>query len=296
MKPFRGEFARIQMNAVRSWLALEPVPEVLVFGNDGGVADVCAQFGLRHIPNVRVAPSGAPYIDDLFAEAQRLASRDLLCYVNADVILLSRFVWAVDAVYSRLGQAIVVCTPVNTRLTLELDTTDPSWGGRLRKEARQEPSSVGADIFLFPRGFDWNLPGMVVGRWWWDNALLWRACTARIPAVDVSAALVAIHQDHLSTTHPSPHSQASRAHVDSELQDEIRANLESGRWWQMRTCRLDIPYELTDDGRIKRRYRLPRCHLVAAVARREAACIKLWILERTFRVRRRLRLYRWWAS
>jgi len=295
MKPFRGEFVRIQRNAIRSWLALEPTPEVLVFGNDEGVAEVCKEFGLRHIPDVRTAPSGAPYVDDLFAKAQRMASNDILCYVNADIILLSNFIWALDTVYSRLGLAIVVCTPVNIQLALEIDTADPTWEARIQKEVSQElPAPIGADIFLFPRRFSWNLSEMVVGRCIWDNAILWRACTARIPAVDVSAALVAIHQDHPFTTHPG----LSRAICaeDSRLQEEFQANLRAVPWWQRQTWRIDIPYELTDDGHIARRYRFPRWHLVAAVACRQMSSLKVWALERTFRLRRSLGLYRWWRK
>jgi len=294
MKPFHGEFALIQRNAVRSWLTLEPTPEILVFGNDDGVHGVCTEFEIRHIPDIRTAPSGAPYVDDLFAKACELASNHILCYVNADVILLSEFIQAVDTVYSQLGQAIVVCAPVNIKVTFEIDTADPTWEGHIRKEMRQElraPTPVGADIFLFPRHFNWNLSGMVVGRCGWDNAALWRACTAPSPAVDVSAALAAVHQDHQFTVHPSA-KPAIRAD-DSSIQNKLQANRHVVPWWERRTMRTDIPYELTDDGRIARRHRFPRWHLFMAVVWRQT---KEWPLERTFKLRRKLGLYRWWRG
>jgi hypothetical protein len=295
MKPFRGEFIRIQRNAIRSWLALEPTPEILVFGNDEGVAEVCSAFDLRHIPDTCTAPSGAPYLDDLFAKAQKLASRDLLCYINADIILLPHFMSVVGTVYSRFGQAIIACVPVNARIDFDLDTTSPLWEDQVRKEInRRSISPVGADIFLFPRSFTWNPPKVVVGRWWWDCALLWRACTAQIPAIDVSATLVAIHQDHSYTTHPGSQNRITQTY-DSKIQKEIQSNFRAIRWWERTTWRIDIPYELTEDGHIIRRFLFPRCHLFGAIVFRKVNHTKQWVLERTFRLRRYFRLYQWWA-
>jgi hypothetical protein len=61
-KPFRGHSATIQCNALQSWKLLHPDIEVILFGDEEGTAEVCAELGLRHEPHVerneRIAFSG----------------------------------------------------------------------------------------------------------------------------------------------------------------------------------------------------------------------------------------------
>ena len=47
-KPFRGADGIIQRNALKSWKLLDPDVEVIVFGDEEGAAEVCADYGLRH--------------------------------------------------------------------------------------------------------------------------------------------------------------------------------------------------------------------------------------------------------
>ena len=49
---FEGRIGVIQRNAILSWLALKPRPEIIVLGNDPGVAEICRELGLRHLPEV----------------------------------------------------------------------------------------------------------------------------------------------------------------------------------------------------------------------------------------------------
>lgn len=51
-KPFRGHINIIQRNAIRSWTLLQARPEIILIGNEEGTAEVCKEFGLRHIPDV----------------------------------------------------------------------------------------------------------------------------------------------------------------------------------------------------------------------------------------------------
>src|SRR5436190_8087126 len=86
LKPLRGQAAIHQRNAVTTWTLLRPRPEVILFGDEEGVAELCAELGLRHVPEVRRSEHGTPLISDLFGRAQRLARADLLCFVNGDIV------------------------------------------------------------------------------------------------------------------------------------------------------------------------------------------------------------------
>src|SRR6516162_11091544 len=93
-KPFRGHVNIIQRNALKSWTLLHPGVEVILFGDDDGVAEVCGEFGLRHEPHVDRHPSGMKYLNYQFDRAQAIARNAYLCYSNCDIILLDDFFWA----------------------------------------------------------------------------------------------------------------------------------------------------------------------------------------------------------
>src|SRR6266436_4750093 len=85
-KAFRGHIDVIQRNAIMSWTRLSIKPEIILLGTDEGTAEVARN------------PEGTPLVSDLFAQGQRCAANDLLCYVNADIILLDDFSAAVEGI------------------------------------------------------------------------------------------------------------------------------------------------------------------------------------------------------
>src|SRR5258708_23484478 len=97
-KAFRGHIDVIQRNAIKSWTLLSINPEIILFGDDQGTPEVAREFGLQHIPAVARSDSGAPLVNDLFAQAERLSRNNLLCYANADILLLSDFASAVERI------------------------------------------------------------------------------------------------------------------------------------------------------------------------------------------------------
>src|SRR4051812_19044732 len=86
-KPFTGHSKVIQRNALKSWTLLHPDIEIILFGDEEGTAEVCAEFGLRHEPNVKRNEIGLKRIDCFFDRAQEIARHALVCYVNCDIIL-----------------------------------------------------------------------------------------------------------------------------------------------------------------------------------------------------------------
>ena len=63
-KAFRGRTAIQQRNAINSWLRLYPEVEVMLFGTDEGVAEICAGYGLVAVPEVACTELGTPLIFD----------------------------------------------------------------------------------------------------------------------------------------------------------------------------------------------------------------------------------------
>src|SRR5689334_11123794 len=83
-KPFEGHVATIQLNAIRSWTR---VGDVVVFGDDLGVADAARSAGARHVPAIARNEYGTPLVADAFARVEELSDAEALCYVNADIVL-----------------------------------------------------------------------------------------------------------------------------------------------------------------------------------------------------------------
>jgi hypothetical protein len=204
-KPFRGHINVIQRNAITSWTRLCPRPEIILFGDDEGTAQAAQEFGLRHAPNIRRNEYGTPLLDDLFAQAQSLARCELLCYVNADILLLSDFTKAVERVAQWRDRFLMVGRRTDLDLDQLQDFDLPQCEGRLRRMALEKGRDGGVcaiDYFVFSRGVYASVPPLVLGRNAWDNWLIWNARSSKVPVVDASTVVSIIHQNHDYSHHP----------------------------------------------------------------------------------------------
>jgi hypothetical protein len=185
----------IQRNALASWRNLEPDVEVLVMGDDPGVAAAARESGASHVGEPVTNEFGTPLLDWAFREAAARASGELLCYVNADIVLLPDFLTAVrrlpDEPYLAVGQR------------WDCDVTGPidfaGDGGSLSAWARQDGRldlGRGSDFFVFPRGTDFGLPAFAVGRPGWDNWMMGRALELGLPLIDITPSVTVVHQNH----------------------------------------------------------------------------------------------------
>ena len=100
-KPFRGHVGVIQRNAIKSWVMLRPACQIILFGDEEGTLEVAKEWGVHHMPEVARNEFGTPLLDSTFATAHRLAINNILCYANADIMLLNDFMVAV----TRLAQS-----------------------------------------------------------------------------------------------------------------------------------------------------------------------------------------------
>ena len=93
-KAFHGHIATIQRNAIYSWTLLRPKCEIILFGTEEGIREAAAEFKVGHIPDVSCNEYGTPFLGPIFNQVKHLAQHSLLCYVNADIILLDDFIKA----------------------------------------------------------------------------------------------------------------------------------------------------------------------------------------------------------
>ena len=107
-KPFEGHVKIIQTNAIKSWLLLDPKPEIIIFGNSRGSKEIAEEFNLRHIPDVQCSPSGAPYANIIFDMVENLSTNPLMAYLNGDIILNNTFIFAIQQIYKKLSKFLMV--------------------------------------------------------------------------------------------------------------------------------------------------------------------------------------------
>ena len=196
-KPFVGHIGLIQRNAIKSWLALRPSCEIMLFGDEEGTEACASQLGMRYVPGIVRNEFGTPLLNDAFKQAEGAARFPCLCYVNTDMILPAVLTECVGRIpfpaFLMTGQRMYV--DVHT----ELDFSDPERARALEAAIRAKGSlrpSSGTDYFVFTRGLFGELPPFAVGRPGWDNWMVFRARQLHLPIVDASPYMLAFHQNH----------------------------------------------------------------------------------------------------
>jgi hypothetical protein len=197
-KVFEGQVAVIQRNAIKSWTLLRPTCEIILFGDDSGTSDLAAELGVRHGTGIARSPYGMPLVNDLFERAQQLASNDVLCYVNADIILMNDFMEAVEQVVRHEHQFLLVGRRWDVNVQDVLDF-GPGWEEALRNlvgQCGELHSPAGIDYFVFSRKLAGGLLPFAIGHPAWDNWFLYRARSMRVPLIDATPVVMAVHQNH----------------------------------------------------------------------------------------------------
>jgi len=242
-KPFAGHIGVIQRNAVRSWRALHPECQVILCGDEPGSAEAASELGVERLLDVDTNDFGTPLLSSVFASVEMRADHDLLCYVNADMLLFPDLVDAVRRVTGACDRFLVVGETFDLEVSRDL-AVDAAEAQRLEERARAEGTRRGRkaiDFFVFRRGTLGEVLDFAVGRPCWDNWVIWRARSLRMPVVDVTDVATVIHQSH-EYGHVQ-HVRGSRWEGP-----EGDANFELMRWEERRFSLDDATHVALQDG------------------------------------------------
>lgn len=244
-KPFLGPFNTIQRNAIQSWRKLGPEVEVMLMGDDEGTSEVAKEFGIQHIPEVTRNALGTPLISSLFEKAQEKARYGRMCYVNADILLMSNFIKAINRVVAEMPQSLMVGRRWNLDLKEPIDF-NANWEKWLLTQVARRGKlyyQFAMDYFVYPKGVWGEIPPFAIGRPGWDIWIVYRAHCLNIPMVDLTKMVSVVHQNHDYSHHPAGWMGAMKgqeAKQNMELSGGIAYSL------------LDAQYCLTEKG-LKRR-------------------------------------------
>jgi len=252
-KAFRGHTGVIQRNAIESWTHLQPRPEIILLGNDEGTAEVAGELGLRHLPQIVCSDHGTPLLSDIFQQAEAAATMPCLCYINADIILLSEFLRAAKTVQRRFPSSLLISKRINLDIAEKLDF-EAGWEEAIMRRASatgKDEHYTGIDVFVFPKGMYRQIPDFAIGRLWFDHWLIKAVREQNLPVVDASLVAPVLHQNH-DYDHVAGGKEQIWRGREAERNFQLYGGVEHAY------TLLDATHEVRPDGSIRRvRFRKP---------------------------------------
>ncbi len=186
----------IQRNAIESWLALPMEKTIILCGDDPGVKEICEEYGIIHIGNIAVNEFGTPYLNDVFRQAENASNSPYTCYINCDIILFPEFAGTFQSMIKSIKPDMDFLA-TGQRWLVDI-TTRVFDKQELRKYLCNSKLDIKAavDYFIFRRGFYQKMPEFLIGRWYWDNWLVWWAISRNALLLDLTPSVNILHQNH----------------------------------------------------------------------------------------------------
>jgi hypothetical protein len=181
---------------------------VILLGEETGLAETANKMGVKHLSNVTCNASGTPLISSMFQLARENSTSDLLCIINADMILMPDFMKAAMESRSLLLKHSRQVAGVQYFVLLsqrwDMDITQPmefteGWQDHLSSMVHAQGSlhrPAGSDFFLFPRSAYADVPAFTIGRAGWDNWMIYKARKEKWPVIDCTPSVMIVHQNH----------------------------------------------------------------------------------------------------
>lgn len=245
-KPFRdAHITTIQRNALGSWLALGDAADIVLVGDDEGIAQAAAEFGVKHVPSVAANAHGTPLVSAIFDAARQNSDAPYLVYVNADIIFYPGLLETLHTAAAQAPEFVLLGRRYDLDITQPLEFS-VGWDARLRSDMHTRGTlhtRGGSDYFAFPRHLYTEMPPFAIGRAGWDNWMMYEANRRNWQAVDCTAEIDIVHQNH-----DYSHLQGEHGHQRHVETDE---NTMLGGGMRNMYMLLDVPYELVN-GRVRR--------------------------------------------
>ncbi len=198
-KAFRKEFSTVQFNAIKSWTLFKPKPEIILFGNDIGVAEVCKKLHLTHFPQIKTNQYQTPLLSDVFEKAKKIAKNRVLMFINADIIFPNNIIETISKISKNFKIFLAAGQRYELNIDKKIDFSDINWNKIIINRTLSENQLKGPgwiDYFIFTKGLFKNIPAFALGRTFWNKWLFWKTISLKYPLIDLTNEVIAIHQSH----------------------------------------------------------------------------------------------------
>lgn len=195
-------FGRVEANSVNSWLSLHSETEVIVFTETNVVNSIDNQR-LVLLDSFPKHNDRLPVLNALFSEASKRAKHQILCYCNADIILIDDFIKRIQNVLRLQGNFLGISQRLDLDVEFLIDFTSASevkaFALYSKAHGKIHPPT-GSDIFLFPKHQygGGKMPELVVGRPGWDNWMIYDARRRFNKLINLNVPNCVVHQNHES--------------------------------------------------------------------------------------------------
>jgi len=206
----------IQTNAIKSWQSLKPACQIILLGDEFGVSEISKELNVEHIGHIIKNEYGTPLLSSAFDLAKKASRNDILVYVNSDIIFTSDLISSIEKV--EFEKFLIAGRRIDLDLKEEIDFSNNNWQKLLIEKVNKEGNLhgfSGIDYFVFPKGLDYNLPNFTVGRIGWDNSFIYQIRKRKIPFIDATQAVTAIHQNH-------SHFQKTQSFYETERNENFK--------------------------------------------------------------------------
>jgi len=198
-RPFEGHIDLVQRNAVMSWKTLKHSPQIILLGNEAGTSEICKEYDINFISDVKLSSYGTPLVNDVFDKAQGIAQYNIMAFVNTDIILMDDFIAAIKSVSKRFENFLLIGQKHDIDIKERIDFGDSLYKRNFVSKIKTQGklhAPCGIDYHIFKKGLWSNIPPFVIGRSSYDNWLVAQAFKERCMVIDGTKVICAAHQQH----------------------------------------------------------------------------------------------------
>lgn len=198
-RPFKEEFDRIQRNAIISWLNLSDIKIFLFEDEEGTTKKICDEYNLNYLDEVKKNENGTPLMDNCIEIIKKKVDAVAIVQVSTDIILNKTFNDTIlkinknflNKTFYVVGQRI----DIDKSFDLTKNNLDENFFKELKKKGNlHTPTAM--DYLVFSRNFDIKIPPFAIGRPGWDSWLVSYCKKNKIPVIDATYSIDALHQNH----------------------------------------------------------------------------------------------------
>lgn len=211
------EYNFLQTKAYKSWLNLNPIPEIIVLGDAPGVSEVCKNNNFIHCSKVKSAESGAPFIDSYIKRAERVASHQYMLMLSSDIFIENDTYQVLDSVKNRFDKFCVCARKFNFFYDDSDSLVKVRWG-----------NWQAGDYFLYTKGLFKTIPPFIIGRCALDN-WIYRHLVEQNCMINASGVATVYHHIH---KHGVDIGKELRAKEVQDNRDLYKKNYINMSFWQ----------------------------------------------------------------
>jgi hypothetical protein len=193
-KPFKGKFDVIQNNAIDSWIEIKPRPKIILLGDEEGITEMARRKKLIQIKNIKRDKQGTPLLNDIFAKIQKKYKNEVFMYINTDIILMNSPLDSINILCKNFKKFVAIGK--RYEIQIEERMTKIEILKNIEISDLRQKSDSWMDYFIFTSGIFEDIPPFAIGKTFWDKWLVWWALQKKIPVVNITDNLQAIHQSH----------------------------------------------------------------------------------------------------